>query len=191
MSDEIVFDDATLNKLHSVASGTCTAMREKWAATITDDNKIGVVDEMGRTFTVTYNSSWSGADNKTKSNCLMKFIDMMDPHMIKKLVEEIRRLNKFEAESNHWKANHACEVERARVLKERPDMPLERIKAYDRMVELEEENKRLRARMEVLMSAEMMQNNLNMFSAMLHSIQSDTNQTRRLLCDRFNVQGYY
>ncbi|UQJ95098.1 hypothetical protein IANJMKHF_00192 [Klebsiella phage CPRSA] len=131
------------------------------------------------------------ADNKTKSNCLMKFIDMMDPHMIKKMVEEIRRLNKFEAESNHWKANHACEVERARVLKERPDMPLERIKAYDRMVELEEENKRLRARMEVLMSAEMMQNNLNMISAMLHSIQSDTNQTRKLLCDRFNVQGYY
>lgn len=70
-------------------------------------------------------------------------------------------------------------------------MPLERIKAYDRMVELEEENKRLRARMEVLMSAEMMQNNLNMISAMLHSIQSDTNQTRKLLCDRFNVQGYY
>lgn len=191
MSDEIVFDDATLNKLHNVASGTCTAMREKWAATITDDNKIGVVDEMGRAFTVTYNSSWSGADNKTKSNCLMKFIDMMDPHMIKKMVEEIRRLNKFEAESNHWKANHACEVERARVLKERPDMPLERIKAYDRMVELEEENKRLRARMEVLMSAEMMQNNLNMITAMLHSIQNDTNQTKKLLCDRFNVQGYY
>lgn len=79
----------------------------------------------------------------------------------------------------------------AEEFKERPDMPLERIKAYDRMVELEEENKRLRARMEVLMSAEMMQNNLNMITAMLHSIQNDTNQTKKLLCDRFNVQGYY
>ncbi|UQJ95584.1 hypothetical protein ALHIDCOG_00196 [Klebsiella phage CPRSB] len=191
MSDEIVFDDATLNKLHSVASGTCTAMRDKWAATITDDNKMGLLMKWAARLRLRTNSSWSVADNKTKSNCLMKFIDMMGSTHDKKMVEEIRRLNKFEAESNHWKANHACEVERARVLKERPDMPLERIKAYDRMVELEEENKRLRARMEVLMSAEMMQNNLNMISAMLHSIQSDTNQTRKLLCDRFNVQGYY
>ena len=191
MSDEIVFDDATLNKLHSVASGTCTAMRDKWAATITDDNKIGVVDEMGRTFTVTYNSSWSVADNQTKSNCLMKFIDMMDPHMIKKLVEEIRRLNKFEAESNHWKANHACEVERARVLKERPDMPLERIKAYDRMVELEKENEALKHRIASLENVEMTRVMIDMASQRGHEQTQMLHEILRYVKAHFKDPGYY
>lgn len=31
----------------------------------------------------------------------------------------------------HWKANHTTEVRRARMLKERPDMPITRVKAYD------------------------------------------------------------
>ena len=33
----------------------------------------------------------------------------------------------------HWKSNHACEVSRAKFLKQRPDMPLERIAAYDQV----------------------------------------------------------
>jgi hypothetical protein len=33
----------------------------------------------------------------------------------------------------HWKSNHACEVSRAKLLKQRPDMPLERISAYDQV----------------------------------------------------------
>lgn len=33
----------------------------------------------------------------------------------------------------HWKSNHACEVSRAKLLKQRPDMPLERIAAYDQV----------------------------------------------------------
>ena len=40
---------------------------------------------------------------------------------------EIRRL---EREVTHWKANHATEVRRARILKERTDMPMERVAAY-------------------------------------------------------------
>lgn len=31
----------------------------------------------------------------------------------------------------HWKANHACEIRRSRLLKERPDMPIERVRAYE------------------------------------------------------------
>lgn len=65
-------------------------------------------------------------------------------------------------EAERWKANHACEVDRARVLKERPDMPLERIKAYDRMKELEEENKRLRAQIESLRDRQYDRDMLNM-----------------------------
>lgn len=34
------------------------------------------------------------------------------------------------AEANHWRANHRTEVRRARVLKERPDLPFERVAAY-------------------------------------------------------------
>lgn len=35
-----------------------------------------------------------------------------------------------EAEALHWKANHDNQVARARVLLERPDLPLERVRAY-------------------------------------------------------------
>lgn len=50
--------------------------------------------------------------------------------------EERRAL---EREVAHWKANHKCEVERARVLKERTDMPLERVKAYEQIGRLQEQ----------------------------------------------------
>lgn len=33
-------------------------------------------------------------------------------------------------EANHWRANHLTEVRRARILKERPDLPFERVAAY-------------------------------------------------------------
>ena len=43
----------------------------------------------------------------------------------------------------HWKANHDAQVSRARVLIERDDLPLERVRAYQYMLELDEESKRL------------------------------------------------
>ena len=49
------------------------------------------------------------------------------------------------ADAAHWKANHACEVERARLLKERPDMPIERTKAYEAMGEIQARAKELDA----------------------------------------------
>lgn len=33
-------------------------------------------------------------------------------------------------ERDHWKANHENQVKRARILMERPDMPIERVNAY-------------------------------------------------------------
>ena len=47
-----------------------------------------------------------------------------------------RRLHGLEWDVTHWRANHAAEVNRARVLKERPDMPLERVEAYKQIGEL-------------------------------------------------------
>ena len=44
----------------------------------------------------------------------------------KALVDKLKQL---EAERDHWKANHDTRVEAARLLIERPDMLVERIKA--------------------------------------------------------------
>lgn len=51
----------------------------------------------------------------------------LQEHLIKKAVKD----------RDHWKANHDNQVARARVLLDRPDMPLERVKAYDRILTLE------------------------------------------------------
>lgn len=40
-------------------------------------------------------------------------------------------------ERDHWKANHDAQVQRARVLVDRPDMPLERVRAYQQIGELQ------------------------------------------------------
>lgn len=63
-------------------------------------------------------------------------LDLPQTDENKRLWEEIGRLI---AEVGHWKSNHHCEVERARVLKERLDMPLERVKAYELMGQLQKQ----------------------------------------------------
>ena len=45
----------------------------------------------------------------------------------------------------HWKANHASVVKQARILKERPDMPIERVKAYENWVAMAEQVEKMRA----------------------------------------------
>jgi hypothetical protein len=46
--------------------------------------------------------------------------------------EQSKRIAEIEKEVKHWKSNHEHEVERARLIKIRTDLPLERAKAYDR-----------------------------------------------------------
>lgn len=53
-------------------------------------------------------------------------------------------------ERDHWKANHDAQVERARVLHERTDLPLERVRAYEYVCGLAEENAQLRDSNEAL-----------------------------------------
>ena len=48
-------------------------------------------------------------------------------------IVELRR------EVAHWKANHDHQVERARILMERPDLPIERVEAYKKWQECEAE----------------------------------------------------
>ena len=48
-------------------------------------------------------------------------------------IEQLRTENAaLKEQVAHWKNNHETEVRRARVLKERTDMPLERVHAYDK-----------------------------------------------------------
>jgi cell division protein FtsB len=74
--------------------------------------------------------------------------------MSKELIEKCnvlaRRVEKLESELKHWKSNHAAEVQRARVLKERADMPLERVQAYEQIGQLLAERDALAAELKAL-----------------------------------------
>ena len=48
------------------------------------------------------------------------------------LAAEREKVKALEREVAHWKNNHETEVRRARALKERTDMPLERVQAYEK-----------------------------------------------------------
>lgn len=52
------------------------------------------------------------------------------------------------AQRDHWKANHENQVRRARILMERTDMPIERVAAYNRMIELEQQREQLQREVE-------------------------------------------
>jgi hypothetical protein len=51
----------------------------------------------------------------------------------------LKRAEKAEALALHWKANHDNQVKRARILMDRPDLPLERVRAYELAVALMKE----------------------------------------------------
>ena len=61
-----------------------------------------------------------------------------------------QRAEKLESELKHWKSNHAAEVQRARVLKERTDTPLERVQAYEQIGQLLAERDALAAELKAL-----------------------------------------
>jgi hypothetical protein len=76
-------------------------------------------------------SRWVGRD----------YIDGTNRRLLSTALDEIQRLEaeiqRLKAEATHWKANHAGQVERARILIERPDLPAERVKAYHLIGELQ------------------------------------------------------
>ena len=110
---------------------------------------------------------------------LGKYLETVDPQTVLDLVSDLslalRDKQKAESEAAHWKANHECEVSRARVLKERPDMPLERVNAYNRMVELEKENEALKQRIASLEDV----NQTRMMLQMIQGMVMDTQNMNR------------
>lgn len=126
---------------------------------------------------------------------LGKYLETVDPQTVLDLVSDLslalREKEKAESEAAHWKANHECEVSRARVLKQRPDMPLERIKAYDRMVELEDENKSLKQRIASLENVEITRVMIDMASQRGHEQTQMLHEILRYMKAHFKDPGYY
>ena len=126
---------------------------------------------------------------------LGKYLETVDPQTVLDLVSDLslalREKEKAESEAAHWKANHECEVSRACVLKQRPDIPLERIKAYDRMVELEEENKALKQRIASLENVEITRVMIDMVSQRGHEQTQMLHEILRYMKAHFKDPGYY
>lgn len=57
---------------------------------------------------------------------------MIEARMTGQPTPQDTRIAALERDLAHWKNNHATEVRRARVLKERPDLPIERVDAYEK-----------------------------------------------------------
>lgn len=55
------------------------------------------------------------------------------------------QLLELEKDRDHWKANHDTQVKAARALKERDDIPVERVMYYDEFIRLAKENIELAA----------------------------------------------
>lgn len=126
---------------------------------------------------------------------LGKYLETVDPQTVLDLVSDLslalRDKQKAESEAAHWKANHECEVSRARVLKERPDMPLERVNAYNRMVELEEENKALKQRIASLEDVNQTRMMLQMIQGMVIDNQNMNREQLRYWQTHFrNPNGW-
>ena len=63
--------------------------------------------------------------------------------------EAIADLRAMTADRDHWKANHDAQVQRARVLIDREDLPLERVQAYEQIGILTAERDKLASDLEL------------------------------------------
>jgi hypothetical protein len=173
-----------LEEIEKSARSISSMMGSKW--TLVENMSIQGNQEYGfrgkeykRAFS--YGVPYGDSPTQVKSweEGLGKYLETVDPQTVLDLVSDLslalRDKQKAEQEAAHWKANHECEVSRARVLKERPDMPLERVNAYNRMVELEEENKALKQRIASLEDV----NQTRMMLQMIQSMVIDTQNMNR------------
>lgn len=138
-------------------------------------------------FSVDYTpiKSWYVVTEKNReeqSRHIARFVAEADPKFVLSLICEIERLHVFEREAGIWKNNHDNQVRIARVLKERTDMPLERVNAYNKMKELEAENKRLKEENESLSSHKAIQHHTEMINYRM----SDVDQKMNMLIGKFD-----
>ena len=173
-----------LEEIEKSARSISSMMGSKW--TLVENMSIQGNQEYGfrgkeykRAFSYGVPYGDSPTQLKSWEEGLGKYLETVDPQTVLDLVSDLslalRDKQKAESEAAHWKANHECEVSRARVLKERPDMPLERVNAYNRMVELEEENKALKQRIAILEDV----NQTRMMLQMIQSMVIDTQNMNR------------
>lgn len=141
----------------------------------------------GGNFSVDYTpvKSWYVVTEKSReeqSRHIARFVAEADPKFVLSLIREIERLHDFERKAGEWKNNHDNQVAIARVLKERTDMPLERVNAYNKMKELEAENKRLKEENESLSSHKAIQHHTEMINYRM----SDVDQKMNMLIGKFD-----
>ncbi len=68
-------------------------------------------------------------------------------------IDLTKQLAAAEKERDHWKANHTNRVAAAKVLIDRTDLPFERVKAYEKYVEMQEKLAASKAREQQLRDA--------------------------------------
>lgn len=54
------------------------------------------------------------------------------------------RIKELEAEVDRWKSNHDNQVDKNKILTERPDLPVQRVSEHKHVLEVESENKKLK-----------------------------------------------
>lgn len=150
-----------------------------------------IIDETGNGFKIEYIGEKNTQHASKKAERIANYLELVSPENVASLVREIQRLKPFENSSKEWKANHDNQVANSRILKERPDMPVERVNAYNRMLELEAENKRLKEENESLSDRrgerELIQSTFTQNSI----IANDVRRISRILDNVFNTNGIY
>ena len=68
------------------------------------------------------------------------------------------QLFKMQKEVAHWKANHQNLVMRNALLEQRPDLPIDRIPAYKELIRLQNQNAKLAAALQVVVTTCLGQN---------------------------------
>ncbi|QPX76521.1 hypothetical protein ECF2_0240 [Enterobacter phage EC-F2] len=189
-----------LEEIEKSARSISSMMGSKW--TLVENMSIQGNQEYGfrgkeykRAFSYGVPYGDSPTQIKSWEEGLGKYLETVDPQTVLDLVSDLslalRDKQKAESEAAHWKANHECEVSRARVLKERPDMPLERVNAYNRMVELEEENKALKQRIASLEDVNQTRMMLQMIQGMVIDNQNMNREQLRYWQTHFrNPNGW-
>lgn len=83
---------------------------------------------------------------RSHAELTVKFAATFDALLLARTYERnnLKEIDALKAEVAHWKANHNNMVNRSRMLIDRPDLPLERVKAFKQLETLKAENERLR-----------------------------------------------
>lgn len=80
-------------------------------------------------------------------------------------------VEQLQKELTHWKANHENITIRCKLLRDRLDLPVERIKAFEHLEALQNENASLHARIEALL------NELEQIKALCRNNQAHDNNS--------------